>query len=354
MLERAEEEGRLGTLAVEHALGGMGEHTLTHVARAAGLPGPFLREVMQAIGRPNPTHGERVFTHEDIEFARLVHSLLDAGLPRAEMLEVARVLSQGIANGADAVRRVVGDALLRPGDSEFRLALRATQVADQLGPVIAPLLGYQFRAHLRDGIRGELVTEAERESGRLAGTRDVGVAFADLVDYTRLGERLPPEGLGRIAGRLSELATQAARRPVQLVKTIGDAAMFVSPSVDPLLDAMVGLADAIDAEGSEFPRVRVGIACGPATTRGGDWFGPTINVASRITDLAKPGRILTTDAVQAASPDRSWVRKRRRNLKGVDGRVRLYALDRGDEGRARVGALSPVLGRRGADDGSSG
>ena len=68
-------------------------------------------------------------------------------------------------------------------------------------------------------------------AGRLRDTVDIAVAFVDLVDYTALGTRLPPEDMGRIAGRLAQLAADTVRRPVTLVKTIGDAAMLVSPSV---------------------------------------------------------------------------------------------------------------------------
>ena len=68
--------------------------------------------------------------------------------------------------------------------------------------MIPPLLAAEFRAHLRHGLRDQTLTEAERAAGKLYGTREVAVAFADLVDYTRLGESLAPEDVGRIAGRL--------------------------------------------------------------------------------------------------------------------------------------------------------
>ncbi|MEA2277322.1 MAG: adenylate cyclase [Solirubrobacteraceae bacterium] len=327
-IERAEREGRLPALAVELALGGKGRHTLTQVARSSGLDTAFLRELMQAVGRPNPARGERVFTDDDVEHARLIKQLVDAGLPRRELLEVGRVIGQGMAQAAEAIRRLVGDALLRPGDSEETVALRYVQAADQLGPLVPRLLGHQFRAQLRDGMQGQLVTEAEREAGRLAGTREVAVAFADLVDYTGLGERLPPEDLGRIAGRLAEIAVATLKRPTRLVKTIGDAAMFVSEDVDALLASLRDLLECVEAEGESFPAVRIGVALGAATPRGGDWFGSTVNLASRVTEIAKPGRILATDAVQERTPELPWHRRRRRkSLKGIDAPVRLYALD---------------------------
>ena len=143
----------------------------------------------------------------------MIKRFVDAGLPRRELLEVGRVLGQGMAHTSEAVRRVVGNALLQPGDSEYTVGLRFAQAADELAPLVPTLLDHQFRAHLRDGMRRELVTESEREIGRLAGTRDVAIAFADLVGYTRLGEQLPAEDLGSIAGRFADLAVALGQAP---------------------------------------------------------------------------------------------------------------------------------------------
>jgi adenylate cyclase len=331
-IARADAEDRLPTLAVELALGGTGRHSLTHVARESGLPAGFLRELMQAVGRPNPQRGERIFTDEDIQTARVIKRLLDAGLPRRELLEVGRVLGQGMARTSEAVRGLVGNALMQPGDSEYTLGLRFAAAADELAPLMPTLLDHQFRAHLRDGMRRELVTESEREVGRLAGTRDVAIAFADLVGYTRLGDHLPAEDLGSIAGRFAELAVASVKRPVTLVKTIGDGAMFASPEAPALVVALRRLVEAVEREDERFPDVRVGVAYGPATSRGGDWFGATVNVASRVTEIARPGRILATEPVRDLTPDEPWHRRRRRaSLKGVEGRVRLFSLEAADE-----------------------
>jgi adenylate cyclase len=123
---------------------------------------------------------------------------------------------------------------------------------------------------------------------------------------------------------------------VRLVKMIGDAAMFMSPDVPALVATISALVESVEAEGPEFPSIRVGITYGPATTRGGDWFGATVNTASRITDLAKPGAIVATEAVVDAGPGYAWHRRRRRGLKGVEGRVRLFVLD-----GPRVSTLAP-------------
>ncbi len=327
-IERAAAEGRLPGLAVQSALGGgAAEFTLSDVARSSGLATAFVRELMQALGRPNPGRGERAFSQEDVDLARLISGFVDAGLPRRELLEVLRVLSRGMAQTADATRRLVGNALLERGVSQDEVALRYIDAAERLVPAVTEVLRLQLRAHLRTGISQKLVSDAERGTGRLNESRDVAVAFADLVGYTRLGGQLPPEDVGRIAGRLAELAADTVRRPVMLVKLIGDAAMFVSDDADALVAVVERLTERIAAEGPDFPGVRAGIAFGPATTRGGDWFGATVNLASRVAGLAKPGQILATEEVEQRATGVTWARRRRRRkVKGIDERVRLYAV----------------------------
>ena len=325
-IEEASREGRLPTLAVEMALGGRGRHTLTAVARKAGMSPAYLRELLQAIGRPSPARGERAFTDEDVELARITRRLVDAGLPRQDTVEAARTIGQTTAQIAEAVRRLVGNALIEPGDSEQALGVRYAEAADQLGPLVPALLDLNVRAHLREGIRRELITEAERQEGRLSDTRDVAVAFADLVGYTDLGSDLAAEELGSIAGRFGDLAAGAVRKPVHLVKMIGDAAMFVSDEVPPMVETLAELRRCVHEADPELPELHIGLAYGPATPRAGDWFGATVNLASRITEEAKPGQLLAEEAVCRES-DGAWKRRRRRSLKGVDRRVRLFSYE---------------------------
>src|SRR3954452_20024907 len=245
-ISQAEAAGRLAALAVERTLGGAARHTLTDLSHASGLPSSFLRELMQAVGRPNPQRGERAYTDDDVDAAKLIKRFVDAGLPREEIIDVGRVLSQGMAQAAEAVRQLAGNTLLEPGDSDYTVGLRFGAAADELAPLVPELLAYHFRAHLRDGVRRQAITRAEREAGRMAGTEDLAIAFADLVDYTRLGEQLAPEDVGGIATRFAGLSVKAVKQPARLVKTIGDAAMFVSPEVPEMVDTLRALVDAVE------------------------------------------------------------------------------------------------------------
>jgi adenylate cyclase len=322
----AQTDGRLTTLAVEMALGGPERYTLSEVARAVRLPVKFARQALQAAGRPTPGRGKRTLTEDDLRFARVISELLDAGMPREELLQVARIVSQSTAQSADAVRRMVAGVIDSPGDSEYAVGLRYAELTDDLGQLFPRMLLYHFRAHLRDGLRTQLLTQAEFSLGELSGSTQIAVAFADLVGYTRLGEQLTSDELGEIAQRLAALAADVAHGPVRLVKTIGDAALFASPEVPALLEALTRLVAAVEAEGRAFPRVRAGVAYGAASHRGGDWFGAPVNLASRITEVTRPGHIFADEAVRDRADGFAWKRGRRRRLKGIALPVRLFAL----------------------------
>jgi adenylate cyclase len=114
---------------------------------------------------------------------------------------------------------------------------------------------------------------------------------------------------------------------VRLVKTIGDAAMFVCPDPGAMVDALIELRDRVRGAEPRLPELRVGVALGAATPRAGDWFGPAVNVASRVADLASPGQLLASDElVSRVGPD-GWKKRRKRNLKGLDGRLRVYSYE---------------------------
>ena len=180
-------------------------------------------------------------------------------------------------------------------------------------------------------------------TGRLNTGSEVTVAFADLVGFTRLGEELPPERLGGVVDRLGELAAEVAQRPVQLVKMIGDAAMLVSPEPAALLDATLTLVQRSEEQGDDFPALRAGVASGTALTRGGDWYGRPVNLASRITNIARPGSVLTSREVRDAVGEDGyrWSFAGDRKLKGVRGDTRVYRVRPGEK-RAQRGRELPA------------
>lgn len=341
-LKAAVAEDRLSLVPVERALAGEGRYTAAEVAERIGLDQDFLLAQWQAFGMSTPGPEDRTLTDDDVAAAERIKQFRDAGLPDDGILEAARVMGQAMANVSAATRQLVGEAMLRPGDTELDLGARYVEAANRLGPLMGPLLEHGYLMHLREGMRRDAVGRAERESGSLPGAADVSIAFADLVGFTRLGEKLPAADLGRVAGRLAAIASDVAERPVQLVKTIGDAAMLVSPDSGALVEAALGVVAAADEEGEDFPQLRAGMARGPALTRAGDWYGSPVNLASRITAVARPGSVLTTGEVRDEAGDGyRWSSAPARHFKGIEGRVRLYRArrlgpdDEADEGAER-------------------
>jgi adenylate cyclase len=324
-LRAATRDGRLVFLLAERVVGGEPRYSARDVAQRTGVRPEFLVALRRANGLPVPNIDAHVFSESDREAAGLARRFLDAGVSEEQQLAVVGVLGRGLAQAAEAMRATVFELVLEPGSSEADLARRYADQVAAFMPMLAPMLEQMVRLHLRHIVRTEAISAAERAEGALPGARRVTVCFADLVGFTRLGEEVPPDELGRVAQRLGELCGESLRDEVRLVKTIGDAAMLISPEPAPLLAVALDLVDAADREGDEFPQLRVGIATGAALSRAGDWYGRPVNLASRITAIARPGSVLATREVRdSASEDYRWSSAGARSLRGVEGQVRLY------------------------------
>ena len=330
-LKSAAAEDRLVLLPAERLIGGEARYTGADMAERCGLDEDFLEDLRRAQGLPVPERGSRIYTDSDLEAARSAKAYRDAGLPVDDMLTITRVLGRGLAQAAELMGTTVLELVLEPGTPEDELALRFADATSRFEPLTAPVLGQLINQQLRHVMRGQVVYAAERESGDLPGARDVAVAFADLVGFTRIGEEVPPDELGRVAGRLEALTAERLQSPVRLVKTLGDAVMLVSPEPRPLLDMTLELVDAADAEGEDFPQLRAGLALGPALSRAGDWYGAPVNLASRVTDRARPGSVLATKELRDATGEDGlrWSFAGDKRLKGIRDTVPLF--------RARAG-----------------
>lgn len=323
-LRHAVLENRLPLLPAERVLGGEGRYTADEVAGRAGLDPEFLRRQWRAQGLAAPADDVAAFTERDLEAAKRVAELRAGGLPEEGILEVARVLGMTMSQLAAATRGLVGEAFVRPGGDEYEIAKRLEHAAETLAPMMGESLSYLLDVHLREQIRHEPALGPPGGQGSIATGQEVTVAFADLVGFTRLGETLEPEELGAVTGRLAELAADLIEPPVRLVKLLGDAAMLVGREPRPVLEAAIELVAAAEGESEDYPLLRAGVAAGSAIPRAGDWYGRPVNLASRITSIARPGSVLTDQSVHEALEDEySWSFAGSKKLKGL-GDVELF------------------------------
>jgi adenylate cyclase len=326
-LREAAAAGRLALLPVERALAGDGRrYTAREIAEISGIELELLRRFSAALGVPYTDPDEQRATEADLEAARRIKAFRDAGLPEDGMLQVARTIGMGTARIAEANRELVIRTLAQPGDSERDLAMRFAAAAEFMMPLVGPTVVHALQANMLEQVRRDVIATADLAAGAIGGTVELTVCFADLVEFTRLGEEVPAEELGLVAGRLEEMATAVAEPPVRLVKTIGDAAMFVSTEPEPMLRASLALIAAAEAEGDEFPLLRAGLATGPVLPQSGDYYGRSVNLASRVTGLARPGSVVvdqaTRDAVGEDGFAFTFIGDRR--LKGIDTRTKLH------------------------------
>jgi adenylate cyclase len=324
-LRRATANGSVMFLPAERVISGEERYTAAEIADRAGIDMEFLTAARRAMGLPIPDPDESVYTAADLEMAHMTNRGRAAGISEEQMLELNRTLGRGLAQAAEALRAVPLRLVLEPGVSEQQLALRYAQAVSQLYPMVEPLVTNLLALHIRHLTQSEIISAAERSGGQLPGSREITVCFADLVGFTRLGEEVPPDELSNLAGRLEVLAIDVAEPPVRLVKTIGDAVMLCSLKPEPLLDSALALLDAADAESQDFPQLRAGMAIGAALSRAGDWFGRPVNLASRITSIARPGSLLAEREVRESAPEAyRWSYAGERRLRGVRDPVALF------------------------------
>ncbi len=128
--------------------------------------------------------------------------------------------------------------------------------------------------------------------------------FADLAGFTALTEAHGDAEAAEIAVGLAEqVRALLADYDAEEVKTIGDEVMIRAADPTAAVQLGVKIVDQLAFHGS--PPVRVGMHSGPAVKRDGDWFGSTVNLASRVADAAKPGEVLLTDETRRQLGERN-------------------------------------------------
>jgi adenylate cyclase len=297
------------------------------IAENHGIDLELLQRVQRAVGLPRVDDPDApVLMRADGEAAARILEFIDAGLDPEQLIGAVRVLADGLARAAEMMRWTALAAVSHPGATELEIATRSEAIVSRVAPLLGPMIQDMLFLQLRHSMETEAVNASERAAGSaLPGARQVTIAFADMVGFTRLGEAVPPEDLELLARGLADLARDVAVAPVRLIKTIGDAVMLMSPEPAPLLDALLDLVAAADKE--ELPQLRVGAASGLAVSRAGDWYGSPVNMASRVTTMARPGSILAAESTReliGEAAEFSWSFAGACHLKGVKGETKLF------------------------------
>ncbi|MDT5216729.1 MAG: adenylate cyclase [Mycobacterium sp.] len=305
------------------------------ISEASGIEIELLQRIQRASGLPRVDDPDvAVHLRIDGETASYAKKFLELGFTPDQIVLVVQVLAEGLTRASEVMRYAGLAAVIEPGSTELDIAKGSEALMHSVAPLLGPMITDMLKVQLLHQMETEAVNASERAEGTaLPGAREVTIAFADLVGFTRLGEAVPPEDLEKLAHRLTDMAREVAEPPVRYVKSIGDEVMLVSGDAAAMLDAMLNLLDATE-EDEDFPRLRTGLASGSAVSRAGDWFGSPVNLASRVTGVARPGAILVSEQTREAIGDDdrfTWSFAGARSLKGIRDDVKLYRARRASE-----------------------
>jgi adenylate cyclase len=121
----------------------------------------------------------------------------------------------------------------------------------------------------------------------------MAVCFVDIVGYTSRSKSLDEAELVAWLEHFEDAATGlVVDRGGRIIKTIGDEVLFVTDRAEDAAEAALEMTARGADDDDPFPAVRAGIAYGDVVSRLGDVFGPTVNVAARLTSVARPGAVL--------------------------------------------------------------
>ncbi len=308
-------------------LGGEPRHTRAAAARLAGISLEQASELWHALGFASVADDDVAFTEHDVQALRSAAALVQAGLIDPELLSsVTRMVGQSMSRLAEWQSRLLVQRLADRPDAVPDGDLEA--LLGQLTPSLEQVQLHVWRRHLAAFTQRLLAAEPpERDPQSCLQA----VGFIDLAGYTSLSRTVAAAELAGILEEFETLAaTVVAAHRGRVVKTIGDEVLIVAETPGQAAEITLGLMAAAESDG-RLPPLRAGLAFGAVLTRFGDVYGPVVNIASRLTALARPGSVLVDQEMATELRRVAGYRLRRMRPAAVRGYHHLqpYRLRRG-------------------------
>ena len=278
----------------EHLLGERPTLTQAEVAEQAGIPLETARALWHLLGFAHAEPEERAFTQGDVRALKFTQDLIDLGLLTQERQDgMVRTLGRSFARLAEWQVNLLAETALESGIDPTEGIL---DLADAVVPRVEELQTFVWRRHtLNAASRLMAVADpGERTSNR-------AVCFVDIVGYTSRSRTLTEREL---VSWLESFETAALDIVVEqngrIIKNIGDELLIVTDTAQDAAAIAVELTRRGADKDDDFPSVRAGVAYGEVVTRLGDVFGPVVNIAARLTSVARPGTVLVDRGMYAA------------------------------------------------------
>jgi adenylate cyclase len=311
-----------------------GLSTMTHrdVAEQVGSTVDLILDFEEALGSPRP--GPDAAAREDlVDRIELLRASVGMGIDDSVLIRLARVYADAMRRVAEAEGHVFHTYIETPLLRSGMTARQVTDLANAFGQVTTPLqeealLGL-YRRHQERVWTEDILQHVESALEEIGVYQRVerppAMAFLDVAGYTRLTEEQGDRAAAELAitlGRLVQSDAQEHRgRPV---KWLGDGVMVFFPDPADAVEGTLAMVRRIPDAG--LPMVHAGIASGPIVVQDGDYFGSTVNLASRLAGRATGGQTLVTDdiALTVARPGIEFREVGPAELKGIARPVRLH------------------------------
>ncbi|OXM71441.1 MULTISPECIES: adenylate/guanylate cyclase domain-containing protein [Amycolatopsis] len=307
-------------------LGGKRRYTRLEVADKAGVPIERATRLWRALGFATVGDDEVVFTDADIDAVRTADQLISSGLlDQGLEAPVARTLGLHLSRLAEWQVRMLW-TLITENEGLGRDDAQIVTLVERLLPELQRVQDFVWRRHLA-AFAGRALASPEED---LEARTEV-VGFVDMVGYTRLTRRLAESELSAVLESFELLATEViADHHGRVVKMIGDEVLFVADAPADAAGIALTLTERTAAD-AELPEVRAGLAAGRILSRFGDVYGSVVNVAARLTSVARPGTVLIDRELAGELADLPGFAVRSRRPVTVRGYTRLhpYVLRRG-------------------------
>ena len=190
MIRRAIDSDRLALLPSEIALGvNSTRFTPAEIAAETGLSVESFQKLIAALGFPKPDPGQRTFGAEDLVAAKRLRRFSDAGLDTDDLMAATRQVGSSAARIAQVHNEVVATQVVNPDADEYDVAISLRSASQELLPLAEEAVAYALRAHFLDQLSNDLMAASQPGWFGSSKTSEISVCFADLVGFTRLGDR---------------------------------------------------------------------------------------------------------------------------------------------------------------------
>jgi adenylate cyclase len=266
--------------------------TSDEVASAAGVTREQARRLWRALGFPDAGE-EAAFTEDDLRALSLLVGAVDQGaIDFDTAVRLTRAVGQTMARLADWQVGTLSARVEQLESGQEATGSRigsALRLAEQVGIPFEQLLLYSWRRHLTAAVaRVEALGAADED----LHTTVVTVGFADLVSFTALSNQMDEDRIGDLVEVFeSRCQDVVAAQHGRVIKTLGDSVLFVSEDAQRAMEMALSIVEVIGRD-SRMPDVRVGLATGSVVMRLGDVFGPPVNLAARLTGVARRNRVI--------------------------------------------------------------